>query len=270
MVDCAQCKKPITSGDKRAKYCGRSCQHLGRRVDPYSPATVTEILLLWNAHWTVAEISARVKVRVSSLKGIIQRERPPPREVGWHQSREKIEMPGTLPGAWLTEDRRAVLTRDWPAGLRMEAIMAQLEVLPGPSLPVTKAVANRANLIGLRRPDGFRSRLAKDYPPPPRREGTGVTEANPMVVPVFSMPALRSADGSASLAGWEILRSEAEQQVAYLPLADILAYGDQHRVRGLQGVTARVAVARVNAFRVASHVPAFSTDARSLTSSRLL
>ncbi len=57
----------------------------------------------------------------------------------------------------------AILRRDWPAGVPRAAITAAVNAVPGGYHTDNKrAMEHRAHDLGLRRPDGFRAKLAQE------------------------------------------------------------------------------------------------------------
>lgn len=63
-----------------------------------------------------------------------------------------------VPKVW-SEERLAVLRRGWPAGEAAEALLAEVNALPGQPVPHAKAVTDRAYLLRLRRSDDFLAAL---------------------------------------------------------------------------------------------------------------
>jgi hypothetical protein len=61
---------------------------------------------------------------------------------------------------WWSEERRALLAELWPAGVPVDEVCARLHLLPGWMLDPPR-VAAEAGRLDLRRPDGFRSAVAK-------------------------------------------------------------------------------------------------------------
>lgn len=63
----------------------------------------------------------------------------------------------TKPTPTWTNERRAVLARDWPAGKPTPLIMAELMTMPGDPIPHEKNIGIAAAGFGLKRPEGFQS-----------------------------------------------------------------------------------------------------------------
>lgn len=58
-------------------------------------------------------------------------------------------------GGWLTEARKEIIRREWPAGTSNVALRALLERAGGPPVPDSSRVATAAANLGVRRPQGF-------------------------------------------------------------------------------------------------------------------
>lgn len=87
-------------------------------------------------------------------------------------------------GDWITEERKAVIKRDWPAYKHRAHILAELAQLPGPMWPSPEAVTSYVSSLGLHKPYGYRSpallRASRHVPFAPRPAKPIVAKREPV------------------------------------------------------------------------------------------
>lgn len=153
-----------------------------------------------------------------------------------------------------TDDRNAILRRDWPKDVPTSDIRAALNRLPGPKIPDNGRIAAAAGQLGLHRP-GHKPRQSRTppaedasppappmpsaAPKPVAPAAASVAPRAPVVAPntparsprVPPNPLLTSRDGAVSVAQRQLAEDRAVSAVASVSWGDAMTWAHRNQVK---------------------------------------